>query len=93
MTKARHPRRPIAVVHRMPGQPGAGFGLQDDEVLRLAEWCLDIERHYGQAMEVEWAKDGLSGELFIVRARPIAPTPAKGCAEQAIVADARQTLL
>ncbi len=44
--------------------------LSDAEVLRLADWCLRIEAHYGHAMDIEWAKDGISGELFIVQARP-----------------------
>jgi pyruvate, water dikinase len=46
------------------------FVLQDEEVLQLARWACAIERHYGQAMDIEWAKDGESGELFIVQARP-----------------------
>jgi pyruvate,water dikinase len=44
--------------------------LQDDEILQLARWACIIERHYGQPMDIEWAKDGESGELFIVQARP-----------------------
>lgn len=52
------------------------FCLSDDEVLELARWCVIIENHYsGKAghhkpMDMEWAKDGLTGELFIVQARP-----------------------
>ncbi|MBN2646196.1 MAG: phosphoenolpyruvate synthase [Thiotrichales bacterium] len=52
------------------------FCLNDSEVLQLAGYALQIEQHYsakaGQArpMDIEWAKDGLSGELFIVQARP-----------------------
>lgn len=44
--------------------------LSDDEVLALARWCTRIEEHYGLAMDIEWAKDGETGELFIVQARP-----------------------
>ncbi|QIG81750.1 phosphoenolpyruvate synthase [Stakelama tenebrarum] len=44
--------------------------LGDDEVLTLARWACAIERHYGRAMDMEWAKDGRSGELYIVQARP-----------------------
>ena len=44
--------------------------LGDDEVLRLARWALAIERHYGRPMDMEWAKDGETGELFVVQARP-----------------------
>ena len=46
------------------------FVLDDDEVLTLARWAATIERHYGLPMDMEWAKDGETGELFIVQARP-----------------------
>jgi len=46
------------------------FALSDAEVQTLGAWCCLIEQHYGLPMDVEWAKDGLSGELFIVQARP-----------------------
>jgi pyruvate,water dikinase len=46
------------------------FVLSDDEVLTLARWACIIEEHYGVPMDIEWAKDGVSGELFIVQARP-----------------------
>jgi len=45
------------------------FCLTDKEVLHLATWAMQIEQHYGKAMDMEWAKD-ISGELFIVQARP-----------------------
>jgi pyruvate, water dikinase len=38
--------------------------------VQLAAWCLEIEEHYGRAMDIEWAKDGETGELYIVQARP-----------------------
>lgn len=44
--------------------------LADDEVLTLARWAARIEAHYGMPMDIEWAKDGRTGELFIVQARP-----------------------
>jgi pyruvate,water dikinase len=46
------------------------FVLTDDEILALAQWTCIIEDHYGKAMDIEWAKDGDKGELFIVQARP-----------------------
>jgi pyruvate,water dikinase len=46
------------------------FALSDDEVLTLARWTCIIEEHYGVPMDIEWAKDGLTGELSIVQARP-----------------------
>jgi pyruvate,water dikinase len=59
-----------------PADERARFCLSDADVLTLARWGILIEAHYSeraghpQPMDVEWAKDGLSGELFIVQARP-----------------------
>ncbi len=46
------------------------FALNEDEILTLARWACIIEEHYGLPMDIEWAKDGISGELFVVQARP-----------------------
>ncbi len=46
------------------------FVLADEDILSLARWAAAIEKHYGQPMDMEWAKDGESGDLFIVQARP-----------------------
>lgn len=46
------------------------FVLTDEEILLLARWACAIEQHYGRAMDMEWAKDGSTGELYIVQARP-----------------------
>ena len=52
------------------------YCLNDMEVLQLASWAIAIERHYSELrgcytpMDIEWAKDGITGELFIVQARP-----------------------
>ncbi|MCG6137022.1 MAG: phosphoenolpyruvate synthase [Nostoc sp. LLA-1] len=46
------------------------FVLCDDEILQLARWAAVIETHYQKPMDMEWAKDGETGELFIVQARP-----------------------
>ncbi|GAB5510471.1 MAG: phosphoenolpyruvate synthase [Hyphomicrobiales bacterium] len=46
------------------------FVLDDNEILELARFSQTIEEHYGMAMDMEWAKDGETGELFIVQARP-----------------------
>ncbi len=48
----------------------AAFVLGDDDILTLARWACVIEQHYGMPMDMEWARDGESGELFIVQARP-----------------------
>ncbi|OBI55608.1 phosphoenolpyruvate synthase [Mycobacterium sp. E796] len=46
------------------------FCVTDDDVLELAGYACTIERHYGRPMDIEWAKDGLDGRLYIVQARP-----------------------
>ena len=52
------------------------FCLSDDEILQLGRWAVEIEDHYSAVrgayspMDIEWAKDGITGELFIVQARP-----------------------
>ncbi|HEY3061973.1 MAG TPA: phosphoenolpyruvate synthase [Chloroflexota bacterium] len=46
------------------------FVLSDSEILTLARWGCAIEAHYGRPMDVEWAKDGETGALLIVQARP-----------------------
>ncbi len=46
------------------------FVLADEEILKLAEWACIIEEHYEKPMDIEWAKDGETSELFIVQARP-----------------------
>ncbi|WP_213989649.1 phosphoenolpyruvate synthase [Sodalis sp. dw_96] len=46
------------------------FALTDDEVQDLARQALQIEQHYKRPMDIEWAKDGHTGQLFIVQARP-----------------------
>ncbi|MBU0596715.1 phosphoenolpyruvate synthase, partial [Patescibacteria group bacterium] len=46
------------------------FSLDDDDVLNLARWGSLIEDHYGVPQDIEWAKDGKTGKLYIVQARP-----------------------
>ncbi|OKP05783.1 phosphoenolpyruvate synthase [Xenorhabdus eapokensis] len=46
------------------------FSLADSEVEELARQALLIEKHYGRPMDIEWAKDGHNGKLYIVQARP-----------------------
>jgi pyruvate, water dikinase len=46
------------------------FSITDDEVQQLARMALIIEEHYGRPMDIEWAKDGDDGKLYIVQARP-----------------------
>jgi pyruvate,water dikinase len=46
------------------------FSITDAEVTELAKQALIIEEHYGRPMDIEWAKDGMDGKLYIVQARP-----------------------
>ena len=46
------------------------FSVSDDEVIELAKQAVIIEQHYGRPMDIEWAKDGDDGKLYIVQARP-----------------------
>jgi pyruvate,water dikinase len=46
------------------------YSLTDADVEKLAAYALVIEKHYGRAMDIEWGKDGLDGELYILQARP-----------------------
>ncbi|WP_163937711.1 phosphoenolpyruvate synthase [Paraferrimonas sp. SM1919] len=46
------------------------FSISDAEVQELAKQAIIIEQHYGRPMDIEWAKDGLDGKLYIVQARP-----------------------
>lgn len=46
------------------------FSLSDDEITELAKQAVIIEQHYGRPMDIEWAKDGQDGKLYIVQARP-----------------------
>jgi len=46
------------------------FSINDEEVMELAKQAMVIEKHYGRAMDIEWAKDGTDGKLYIVQARP-----------------------
>uniref|UniRef100_A0A8H7KAH8 pyruvate, water dikinase n=1 Tax=Bionectria ochroleuca TaxID=29856 RepID=A0A8H7KAH8_BIOOC len=48
----------------------AAFVLNDGDIIQLSRWAVIIEQHYGCPMDIEWAKDGLTGKLFIVQARP-----------------------
>lgn len=47
-----------------------GFVLDDNSILSLARWAVIIEAHYGRPMDIEWARDGETGEMFVVQARP-----------------------
>ena len=62
-------RKPTRTI-RTSTEEREAFVLGDDDILKLARWAVAIESHYGHPMDIEWARDGESGELFIVQARP-----------------------
>jgi pyruvate, water dikinase len=55
---------------KVSAEDKAKFVINDDELLTLARWACIIEEHYKKPMDIEWAKDGQTKELFIVQARP-----------------------
>jgi pyruvate,water dikinase len=55
---------------KVSAEDKAKFVINDDELLTLAKWACIIEDHYKKPMDIEWAKDGQTKELFIVQARP-----------------------
>jgi pyruvate,water dikinase len=54
----------------VPAADRARFCLSDSEIEALAKQALIIEEHYGRPMDIEWGKDGLDGQLYILQARP-----------------------
>lgn len=57
-------------IETVPEELRFKFSLTDAEITQLAKFALTIEAHYGCPMDIEWAKDGAEGELYIVQARP-----------------------
>jgi pyruvate, water dikinase len=53
-----------------PKEKQEQFVLNDKEITMIANWALIIENHYHKPMDIEWAKDGITNELFIIQARP-----------------------
>ncbi len=75
MVYSKTPSRPVKVVSNNVGDRNS-YVLSDEEILKLSDWGVIIEKHYSKRykkytpMDMEWAKDGITGELFIVQARP-----------------------
>ena len=69
MVFTEDPDEPTRTVEATADEQDA-FVLDDEETLLLAKWGLLIEEHYDRPMDIEWARDGESQELFIVQARP-----------------------
>ena len=66
---AKHPTKSIKTI-AVSKSDRARFCLSDQDIQALAHMALTIEKHYKMPMDIEWAKDGLSGELYILQARP-----------------------
>lgn len=54
----------------VPDEERRRFSITDDQVTELARYAVTIEQHYGRAMDIEWALDGVDGMLYILQARP-----------------------
>ena len=69
------------------------FSLNDADILSLARQALVIEEHYGRPMDIEWGKDGASGEIFILQARPETVQSRSGRIIQRFALKRRSTIL
>jgi pyruvate,water dikinase len=57
-------------IEPVPGPEQRRFCITDEDVVTLARHAVTIERHYGRPMDVEWGKDGITGRIYILQARP-----------------------
>lgn len=55
---------------KVPAKQSSRFSITDKEIEQLARYAMLIEKHYQLPMDIEWAKDGLDGKLYILQARP-----------------------
>jgi pyruvate,water dikinase len=69
LTYTKNPKAPTKDIATTKNER-AKFCIDDKDVLALAKWSVIIEDHYKKSMDMEFAKDGITGELFIVQARP-----------------------
>ena len=82
----------IATVE-VPAAERARFSLNDADITTLARQALVIEEHYGRPMDIEWGKDGASGEIFILQARPETVQSRSGRVIQRFALKRRSTIL
>jgi pyruvate,water dikinase len=64
--RSRHGTRTVEV----PAAERHRFCIDDGDIMELARFAVEIERHYGRPMDIEWGKDGLDGRIYILQARP-----------------------
>ena len=69
MIYSSDPKRPVKDI-KVPASDQHKQSITDAQVLKLADWAMQIEKHYGRAMDIEWALDGRDNELYIIQARP-----------------------
>ena len=69
MVYSDDPVERVAIVD-VPAGDRRRFSLDDREVVELARHAVAVERHYGRPMDIEWARDGVDGRLWILQARP-----------------------
>jgi len=69
MVYDKNPKKPTKNI-RTSLKEREGFVLKDEDILQLAKWSMIVEEHYKRPMDMEWAKDGRDGKLYIVQARP-----------------------
>ena len=69
MIRHADPARRVEVVD-VPLEDRHRFSLDDEDVVELARYAVAIERHYGRVMDIEWARDGTDGRIYILQARP-----------------------
>ncbi len=69
------------------------FSLEDADVLELSRYAVAIEKHYGRPMDIEWAKDGKDGRLYVLQARPETVKSRIGEAEQRYALKGRSKML
>lgn len=69
MIYTKNPSSPVKNIP-VPESQKKQFSITDKEILHLAKWAATIEDHYKKPMDMEWAKDGKTKQLFIVQARP-----------------------
>ena len=69
------------------------FSLEDEDVLQLARYAVAIEKHYKRAMDIEWARDGGDGKLYVLQARPETVRSRKGAASERFTLKGRSKVL
>ncbi len=71
------------------------YCITDDDALELADYAIKIERHYGRPMDMEWAKDGVDGKIYVVQARPetVASQRKATLLERYVLGDGRTAIL